>query len=187
MSGRCAGRAPVVLLVVTVVLGAARGPAPLPAQARELADPGPDTAGAYGAADFDWVLRSADGAELRLEAYRGRVLFLNLWATWCVPCVAELGSIERLAASLADTDVAFLLVSPESSDAVRSFARRLGIGLPVLTEATRAPRAWGVEAVPTTWIVDGAGRIVLKRRGAADWDAPGARALLRWLDGRSGR
>lgn len=186
-SGASAVARPPFVAIATLLLFTAIRGSPLPAQAPDTLPSTPSVAAdpGHGMADFDWVLRSRDGGSIRLEAYRGRVLFVNLWATWCVPCVAELGSIRRLAASLADTDVEFLLISPESPGTVHAFARRLEIGLPVLTEATRAPPAWGVEAVPTTWIVDAAGRIVLKRRGAAEWDTAEARALLRWLDGQS--
>lgn len=132
-------------------------------------------------ADYAWTLRTPGGEAVSLERYRGRPLFLNLWATWCAPCVAELASIERLAARPEAQGVVFLLVSPEAPEVVERFRRRLGLTLPVLVEGTRMPAAWRLRALPTTWIVSEGGRIVLRHRGAADWDRPDVARLLRAL------
>ena len=81
---------------------------PLQAQAASGAAGGArvDTVGArlpvprpadHGMADFRWVLRTLDDRVVQLEDYRGRVLFVNLWATWCPPCIEELASIQALA------------------------------------------------------------------------------------------
>ncbi|HEX6058334.1 MAG TPA: TlpA disulfide reductase family protein [Gemmatimonadaceae bacterium] len=152
-----------------------------------LALPGPAGAGPgdderLTDADFGWELRTLDGRTTTLERFRGRVLFINLWATWCPPCVAELRSIQALADSLADEpDIAFLLVSPETAGPVRRFVRRRAVAAPVYLEGTRAPARLGAIALPTTVIVSRDGRIVLRRRGAADWDDASARELLRDL------
>ena len=132
--------------------------------------------------DFRWALRTLEGETLRLEHFRGRVLFVNLWATWCPPCTAELASIQALADSLAgEPGVAVLLVSPETARPVARFVRRRALRAPVYLEETRAPARFGAVALPTTVVVDREGRIVLRRRGAADWDDPRVRALLRVL------
>lgn len=132
--------------------------------------------------DYRWELRTLDGDATSLERFRGRVLFVNLWATWCPPCTAELRSIQALADSLAgEPGVAFLLVSPESARPVRRFVRRRALTAPVYLEGTRAPARLGAFALPTTVIVDREGRIVLRRRGAADWDDARVRELLRDL------
>lgn len=141
----------------------------------------PDGVLVYGRADFRWPLRTLEGRPVQLESLRGRVLFINLWATWCPPCVGELAGIQRLRDGLRDTDVEFLLVSPEDAETVRRFLRRQDRDLPVLLEGAPMPAAWGFRAVPTTWIVDRGGDIVLRHRGAAEWDREPIRALLRAL------
>lgn len=135
----------------------------------------------HGGADYDWTLRKLDGERLRLDAYRGRVLFINMWASWCTPCVAEMGSIARLRESLRGTGVEFLLVSPEEPEPVERFLRRYGYDLPVLLEAEEMPAAFGLRALPTTYVVDRSGNIVLKQRGAADWDSDAVRGFLQAL------
>lgn len=173
------------LLPVVLLAGVSVAPAGAQTGATWFAEAADDDR--VRSADYDWVLRTRDGRETTLSEYRGRVLFVNLWATWCVPCRVELASIQRLARSLPDGAVTFLLISPESPAPVEAFARRADLELPVLTEVTRAPRAWGVEAVPTTWLVDANGRIVLQRRGAAEWDDQAVRDYLLWLAGSADR
>ncbi len=135
-----------------------------------------------GPAAFDWTIRTLDGALVPFDAFRGRVVFLNVWASWCPPCVAELASIGRLRDALAGSDVAFVLVSPENPAPVRRFLSAYGYGgLPVYLERDPIPEAYGLKALPTTYILDRNGAIVLRHRGAADWDRPEVRAFLRSL------
>ena len=144
--------------------------------------PGPSSgAASLGRADYDWTLRTLAGERIDLGAYRGRVLFINMWATWCPPCVAELASIGRLRDSLRTTDAAFLLVSPEQPEPVEAFLKRYRYDLPVFLEGTPLPDAFGLRALPTTYVVDRAGNIVVRHRGAADWDRESVRELLRSL------
>lgn len=161
--------------------GAQRSGAEVPRTAAEL--PEALARGDYGAADWRWMLRGLDDDRLaRLDAWRGRVLFVNLWATWCPPCTAELAGIQALHDSLAtEPGVAFLVVSPERPGPVREFLRRRGHTFPAFVEGTRLPAAFGLRALPTTFVIDRDGRIVLAHRGAANWDTPRMRAYLREL------
>ena len=129
-------------------------------------------------AELDWTLRGLDGETFELERYLGRPLVLNMWATWCTPCVAELGSLDRLAESLVGSGVEFLIVSPESADRVRSFLRRHSYALPAAVEDQRMPASFGLRALPTTYVLDREGRVVLAYRGAADWDRDAVRRFL---------
>lgn len=135
----------------------------------------------HGRADYDWTLRRLGGEPVELAAYQGRVLFINMWASWCAPCVAEMAGIERLRGSLRDTEVEFLLISPEDPEPVERFVKRYGYDLPILLEVDRMPEAFGLEALPTTFVVDRAGNIVLAHRGAAEWDQDAVRTFLRSL------
>jgi thiol-disulfide isomerase/thioredoxin len=137
--------------------------------------------GSCGLADFDWPLLSVDGDTTSLASFAGRVLFINVWATWCAPCVAELASIERLHESMAGAPVTFLIVSPEPVDRVAVFQRRYGYRLPVHVELREMPAAFGLRVLPTTYIVSAAGEIVLRHRGAADWDKGAVREFLHHL------
>ncbi|MHB1223189.1 MAG: peroxiredoxin family protein [Gemmatimonadaceae bacterium] len=139
-----------------------------------------------------WRVRGLDGTLRPLSEWRGRVVVLNMWASWCAPCMGEMDSFRLLRDSLRagglDADaVALVLLTPESVDRVARFARRRLADLPVFAEHDPLPPEFGVRAVPTTWILDRDGRVVLAHRGAADWSAPPVRALLRQLAGAPAR
>jgi thiol-disulfide isomerase/thioredoxin len=138
----------------------------------------------YGRADYRWALESLDGDTLTLARFRGKVLFINVWATWCPPCIAELGSIERLAQSLtsaADSSIAMLLITPERRGTVVPVVRRRALTTPVYLERKRTPGAWALFGLPTSYVVAPDGSIVLHHRGAARWDTDDVRAFLRAL------
>ena len=128
-----------------------------------------------------WRLRSLDGGVVTLGAMRGRPVVLNFWATWCPPCVAELRTLQALHDSLAAEGVVVALVSPERPTTVQPVLARRGVSAPAFVEAEPVPASLGVRALPTTVVLDAAGRVVLVRRGAADWDTPAVRAWLRAL------
>lgn len=132
-------------------------------------------------ADLRWSVLTLAGDTRTLESLRGRVIVINSWATWCEPCVAELGSLAALRRAIPDTSLAFALIAAQRREPVADFVRRRRLTLPVYLEATRAPEVYRFNAVPTTWIVDRAGRIALRRRGAARWDTPEMLALVRTL------
>ena len=127
----------------------------------------------------------AGGAPHTLAEFAGRGIVLNLWATWCPPCVAEMPALAALAAA----GGADFVVLPLSSDhggaaTVSDFYRAHGIaGLPVVLDPeARATEALGARGLPTTLLIDRAGRERARLEGAADWAAPAAReAILRLL------
>ncbi|GAB0112744.1 TlpA disulfide reductase family protein [Acidisoma sp. C75] len=126
---------------------------------------------------------TGDGALRSLGDYRGQGLVLNLWATWCGPCVAELPTLDRLAPMVAPDGI---LVLPISSDAggaatVRAFYDGHGIDhLPVLTDPDGAIlSAWNIPGIPTTVIFDRGGTPRARLIGAADWGTAQAVRLVR--------
>jgi|GEM_PF-2417933 len=133
----------------------------------------------YGQADYDWTIRPLDDDEIELEAFKGKVLFINLWASWCTPCIREMETIEGLKDRLADTDVEFLIVAPEGERPVRRHLRRYAYDLPIYLEVDRMPVAFGLRGLPTSWVVDRDGRILLLRHGEAIWDTDEVEAFIR--------
>ena len=119
--------------------------------------------------------RTADGQARTLADYAGKGVVLNLWATWCMPCVAELPDLAAMAAKLADQGV---VVLPLSSDhggaaAVEAFFARHDIkGLPVLLDPDgAAARTLGARGIPTTLVIDWQGREQGRVEGAVHWAA----------------
>ena len=133
------------------------------------------------------VFTTGDGQKRTLADYRGKGVVLNLWATWCLPCKLEMPSLDHLAELVASDRISVLPVSIDTGGrkAVAAFYRENRIAhLPILLDPSSAlPVALKAPGVPTTVILDRAGRIVGRVVGAAAWDAPESVALLRRLVG----
>ncbi|MSO80296.1 MAG: TlpA family protein disulfide reductase [Alphaproteobacteria bacterium] len=122
------------------------------------------------------------GKTARLADLRGRVLVVNFWATWCAPCVAELPSLQALQAALNQAKASVVLVSQDPRGLARTepYLEKLGIKLPYrfVDEKLKLSRALGVGDLPTTLLVDAAGREIGRLVGPADWASPEAVALV---------
>lgn len=120
--------------------------------------------------DYQWVLGTADSEPVFLSDLKNQVIFLNFWATWCPPCVAELPEIEK-AYQKHKNQVAFLLVTNEKPEIVEAFMEKHGYDLPVLYPGTAIPEVFQASSIPTTYIISGEGKIVARKSGAANWDS----------------
>jgi peroxiredoxin len=117
-------------------------------------------------------LRDEDGKVHRLESYRGRVLVVNFWASWCTPCVRELPSLNRLRKAFGDQPFEILGVNvAEPPNRLKRFFKRQPIDFPVLYDReSEAFYAWNVKGLPTSFVIDGEGRIRYLVPGAMEWD-----------------
>ncbi len=141
-------------------------------------------AGGGGSSRFeapDFSLPDLQGQSHTLSAYRGKVVFLNLWATWCPPCREEMPSMDRLYRRFADAGLVMLAVSQDegSRAGVESFVRGLGLSFPVLLDPEgRLPGRYGVTGYPETFLIDRNGRIVEHIVGPEDWFSEEAQKLI---------
>jgi thiol-disulfide isomerase/thioredoxin len=122
-----------------------------------------------------------------LADYRGRGVVLNLWATWCGPCVAEMPTLDALAAAVAGDDIVVLPVSSDAGGAasIRAFYDSHDIGhLPILLDPGGAiTQAWQVPGIPVTVIFDRSGHPRGRLIGSADWSTPDAVSRVKALAG----
>ncbi len=128
------------------------------------------------------------GNTLGLEDFRGQVLLVNYWATWCAPCLRELPALERMEMAVSDAGFRLLAISidREGADTVVPFLEENGFDrLPAyLDPSGESAAALGVLGMPTTILFDRRGRELGRYIGAAEWDEPEAVALIRhFLDG----
>jgi thiol-disulfide isomerase/thioredoxin len=132
---------------------------------------------------WDYALEGLDlaGAPFSFSRFSGKVLVLNFWATWCGPCVAEMPSLQRLQAATSDLDVAFACVTREKSELVNRFLQKRGFTLPFLVLEGEPPTCFRSRGIPATFVLDKAGRIVMRHYGAARWDDPSVVAFVRGL------
>jgi thiol-disulfide isomerase/thioredoxin len=123
------------------------------------------------------------GAPRSLADWRGRVVLVNLWATWCAPCVEEMPALDRIAARLggADFDVVAIAVDRQGAAVVRPFMEKLGLSRLVLhLDPTNAVvRALAAPGLPVSVVLDREGRELGRVLGAAEWDSPEFEAILR--------
>lgn len=116
--------------------------------------------------------------------YRGKVLLVNIWATWCEPCRAEMPAIERLHHLVTDTTFRIVSVSIDKADSgtVMAFAREYGLTFPILqNQSGDIQDIYQTTGVPESFVVDKSGVIVKKVIGAAEWDGPVNVQLIRSL------
>ena len=120
-----------------------------------------------------------------LSDYRGEVILLNLWATWCEPCRWEMPAIQRLHAAFADKGLKVVAVSidePGSVEAIREFVREHALTFEILHDPTGAVvRAYQTTGIPETFVIDRRGMIRKKDIGPRHWDSAPNRALVAQL------
>jgi thiol-disulfide isomerase/thioredoxin len=131
-----------------------------------------------------------DGKPVSLADFKGRVVLVNFWATWCGPCVAEMPALDRLEAALGGEHFTVIALSEDRDPAlIPSFYSQHGI-----RHLARAhdpggalSRAFEVRGLPTTVLIDRAGRVAGRILGPAEWDGPEAKALIRHYIGETTR
>jgi thiol-disulfide isomerase/thioredoxin len=131
------------------------------------------------------VFQDAEGRETRFDAFRGKGLVVNFWATWCPPCVAEMPALDRAHAALAREGIEVLALSSDRGGraVVEPFYQRTGLRHLAMWFDARgaAGRALGVRGLPTTLILDRRGQEVARLEGEAVWDSPAMLAAIRRL------
>jgi thiol-disulfide isomerase/thioredoxin len=128
-------------------------------------------------------LGTVQGQSISLEDYRGRVVLINFWATWCPPCVEEIPSLGRLQGKFPTKE--FSIVSVDVGDQkqqVEQFLKKVPANYPVMLDSEgRTVHDWNLRAFPTTFIIDRQGIIRLAYFGGLQWDAPEVVKQLREL------
>ena len=121
-------------------------------------------------------LKDLNGKTVNLKDYRGRVVLINFWATWCPPCRAEMPTMQRLKEKMAGKPFAILAVDMgETKDVVNAYIREIKTDFIVLLDKDGdALKAWKVFAFPTSYVVDAQGKIRYGLFGATEWDEAGA-------------
>lgn len=152
------------------------GAQPIPAQSRAIPTVG-DVAP-------DFRLWDLHGKPLRLSDYRGRVVFLNFWATWCGPCRVEMPAMEHLYRDYATRGLEILAVStdPQGVSVTRPFQQALGLTFPILHDSDyRIGLTYGARTLPMTFLVDRRGVITHRIFGARDWQGREAKQFIETL------
>lgn len=129
------------------------------------------------------ALKDLGGKPHTLDDYRGQVVLLNFWATWCPPCLIEMPGMQRLKAALPDTAFTILAVNvKESREKAWRFQKLVNVDFTVLRDTTGSvAEDWNVAVYPTSYLIDKTGRIRYVAFGALDWDSAEVIAVIRTL------
>jgi peroxiredoxin len=139
----------------------------------------PKLAEPFAAPDF--TLKGEDGKTYRLKDYRGKVVILNFWATWCPPCREEMPSMERAWQIIKDKGIVILAVNVgEDADTIFEFTGQYPVTFPLPMDINgEVIKQYPIRGLPTTYIIDPAGRATHRAVGSREWDDP---VLLQQLE-----
>lgn len=128
-------------------------------------------------------LEDVFGNTVRLSDFRGEIVFLNFWASWCPTCVAEMPSMEKLHRRLKDKKFVMIAVNLQESDAqVKAFLEKFKLTFTTLLDSTGEAGSWfAVHALPTTFVLDKNGRMIGRATGPREWDSKKSIAFFEHL------
>jgi thiol-disulfide isomerase/thioredoxin len=131
----------------------------------------------------DFTLLDTDGQQVSLQQYRGKVVFLNFWATWCIPCREEMPALERLHQAYQAQDLAIISIDlKEGADQVKAFFQKHGLSFPSLLDPNGTVfRDYLVAGMPTTYLIDRNGTLLARGVGGRDWTRAEAQQLIQEL------
>ena len=125
-------------------------------------------------------LKDINGKNISLSDFKGKIVFLNFWTTWCPTCRIEVPSMEKLHQKFKNKDFAMVTVNlRESASKVKAFFKKFKLTFTALLDSTgEVGASFGIRAIPTTYILDKTGRIIGRVNGPREWDSKAAIALF---------
>jgi peroxiredoxin len=131
----------------------------------------------------DFILKDMNGQTHRLADYRGKVVVVNFWATWCPPCVKEMPSMQKAWEAVQQDNVVILAINNgEDIRQVQAFHRKIPLSFPLLLDTNmQIMTEWKARGMPTTFVVDTEGRLAYQALGERNWNHPNILRELREL------
>lgn len=134
--------------------------------------------------DYNFTVMDLQGNEVDIRQYKGKVIFLNLWATWCGPCRVEMPSIQKLYDSMDKEKVVFVMLAldnEENQHKIPKYIQDKQFTFPVFVPHSYLPKQLKVPTIPTTFIIGKDGKIKSKKTGAANYDTEKFRSFMEEL------
>jgi thiol-disulfide isomerase/thioredoxin len=131
--------------------------------------------------NYDFTIKDLSDNRVNFDRYKGKVIFINLWATWCSPCRAEMPGIQKLYEKADPDKVSFVLLSVDkdlNKDKVVKFIKDRSFTFPTFMPSGRLSNQLNVPNIPTTLIISKTGKIVVKEIGMKNYDTPKFKKLL---------
>lgn len=131
--------------------------------------------------DYSFSLQTLDGQPVNATVFKNKVLFVNIWATWCAPCIAEMPGIADLYSELKqDQSIAFVMLATDRDQSKPGkFIERKGYDLPVYIPNGFLPEVFRVPSIPTTFVFDKNGKLISKKIGMAKYNTNSFKKFLR--------
>ncbi len=126
---------------------------------------------------YDWKLIDENSVPFNFKNTKGKVVFVNFWATWCPPCKAEMPSIQELYNDYNDK-IEFVFVSDESSEIINQFLKTNNYNFKVYSSVSHYLEAFNVTSIPRTFLIDKEGKIIIDKVGAANWNSKSIRNTI---------
>ncbi len=126
---------------------------------------------------YNWTLYDEAGNVYKFGDSKGKVVLINFWATWCPPCIAEMESLQKLYDDYGES-VDFLFVTADDREAVTSFKQKRQYDLPVFYDRSAPPSEISARSLPTTYLLSKQGKIVIDKKGAANWNSEKVRETI---------
>lgn len=135
--------------------------------------------------DFNLLLEDAKGQSVSLKEFQGDILFINMWATWCAPCIAEMPTIENLYQQMkGNPNIQFLMISQDRDpQKAHDFMEDKGFNLPYYFPKSALPDNLQSAYIPATYVISKEGKIVYKKEGIADYSSD---SFQNWLNELAG-
>jgi thiol-disulfide isomerase/thioredoxin len=126
-----------------------------------------------------FTVRDASGNTLDLQTFKGKKVFVNLWATWCPPCRSEMPSIEKLYQAANKENAQFVMLSLDNDfETAKKYVQKNSLSLPIFSPAGDVPELFTVNGIPTTFIFDEQGQLIAQHEGSEDYNTPEFRKLF---------
>lgn len=133
---------------------------------------------------YSFLLKDLDGKSISFDQYKGKVVFINLWATWCGPCRNEMPGIQKLYDAVGNDDIVFVMLSVDREGEQRkvsSYVAANKYSFPVFMPSGNLPEQLNVPSIPTTFIIGKDGKIALHHVGSTNYNTEKYRRLLQDL------
>ena len=138
------------------------------------------------AAPYNFKLKTLKGKQVSFEDFKGKTVFINLWATWCPPCIAEMPDIHELYKEVASDKIKFVMISlDDDPQKAAKFIQRKGYTFPVYTTEGYLPQAYSSRSIPTTFVISPSGKIVVKQKGMASYNTSKFKKTLTQISNNS--
>lgn len=130
--------------------------------------------------EYKGKLKGINTNDINFQDLKEKVIIVNFWATWCPPCIAEMPSFQELYTTYKD-DVSFLFITNDKIKTCKAFLKKYNYNFPVYNPLSELPNQISTNSLPTTFIINKKGKIVLKKTGVANWNNTNTKSIVNKL------